>query len=69
MTALTGRWHDMARLLEHEAARAKSNEIESGEDAEILAKAAAILRRRGDAEAEAEEKERRQRVRDWDRRS
>lgn len=68
MSALVGRWHDLARLLEHEAALARDNAIDSGDDAEVLAKAALILRKRGDAETEASEAERRKRVKDWDRR-
>jgi len=59
---LFGRWHDVARLLEHEAALAKDNAIVGEEDAEVLGKAAAILRKRGDAENELQEAERRQRM-------
>jgi hypothetical protein len=62
VTALFGRWHDVARLLEHEAAVARDHEVEHGEDAEVLAKAALILRRRGDKEVELQEAERRQRM-------
>lgn len=67
-TALAGHWHDLARLLEHEAALSRDNAIEGAEDAEVLTKAAAIMRRRGDVATEAHEAERRQRFRDWDRR-
>lgn len=68
MTALVGRWHDLARLLEHEAGLAKDNAIAGDEDAEVLSKAAAILRRRGDTASDAREKERIERIRDWDKR-
>ncbi len=68
MSALVGRWHDLARLLEHEAALSRDNAIAGDEDAEVLGKAAAIMRRRGDAETEAHEVERRRRARDWDKR-
>jgi hypothetical protein len=57
--ALFGRWHDVARLLEHEAAAAKVHEAA---DAEVLAAAAAILRRRGDHEDELEAAERNRRM-------
>jgi hypothetical protein len=68
MSALVGRWHDLARLLEHEAGLARDNAIAGDEDAEVLGKAAAILRRRGDSETEAAERERARRIRDWDKR-
>jgi hypothetical protein len=64
VSGLAGRWHDVARWLEHEAGRTSD-----GEEAETLRRAAWLLRKRGDAEAEANEAERRKRVKDWDRRS
>jgi hypothetical protein len=69
MTALVGRWHELARLLEHEAALSRDNAIAGEEDAEVLSKAAAIMRRRGDNATEAHEAERHKRFKDWDRRS
>ena len=62
MIALFGRWHDLARFLEHEAALARDNAIADEEDAEVLGKAAAILRKRGDKEHDLQEAERKQRM-------
>jgi hypothetical protein len=60
--ALFGRWHDLARFLEHEAALARDNAIAGEEDAEVLGKAAAILRKRGDVESALQEAERKRRM-------
>jgi hypothetical protein len=54
--ALFGRWHDVARLLEHEAG------IATGHEAEVLSEVAAILRRRGDHETQLEQAERNRRI-------
>jgi hypothetical protein len=56
VTALFGRWHDVARLLEHEAG------IAASPDAAVLSEAAAILRRRGDHETQLEQAERNRRM-------